>query len=86
MTDYKDYYKEYYKKHRQEYLDRNKKWRTENKERFYELVYKSRKKRATRLQNNGELYIWLSEPERKRRYEKRNRRINQNDRNGKVQD
>lgn len=80
------YYHDYYLKNKDKYLERNKKWRTENKERFYELVYKSRKKRAKTLQEQGELYIWLSEPERQRRYEKRNRRINQNDRNGEIQD
>ena len=86
MKDYKDYYKEYYKRHKEEYIERNKKWRSENKERFYELVKKSRKKKANRLREKGEIYIWRSEPERKRLYEKRNRRINQSIEQGKVQD
>ena len=84
MIDYKEYYKEYYKKHKEGYLERNKKWRTEHKDRFYKLVYKSRKKRAEALRKNGELYVWQSEPERQRRYEKRNRRINKDDRNGEI--
>lgn len=84
MTNYKDYYKEYYKRHKEEYIERNKKWRSENKEQFYKLVYKSRKKRAERLKQEGELYIWKSDVERKRLYEKRNRRIDKDDRNGEV--
>jgi len=80
------YNKEYYLKHKEEYLERNKKWRQENKERFYELVKKSRKKRADRLREKGEMYIWRSEPEKKRLYEKRDRRINQLIRDGEIQD
>lgn len=73
------YYQEYYKKNKDKYLERNKKWREANKERFYELVYKSRKKRAERLKQEGELYVWKSNVERKKIYEKRNRRIDTDD-------
>lgn len=79
------YNKEYYLKHKQEYIERNKIWRKEHKERFYELVKKSRKKRADRLREQGEIYIWRSEPEKKRLYEKRDRRINQDVREREIQ-
>ena len=80
------YNKEYYLKHKQEYIERNKIWRKEHKERFYELMKKSRKKKADRLREQGEIYIWRSEPEKKRLYEKRNRRINQFNQDGEIQD
>ena len=81
----KRYAHEYYLKNKEKYIERNKKWRTKNKKKFYELVKKSRKKRADRLREQGEMYIWRSEPEKKALYEKRNRRINQLIRDGEVQ-
>lgn len=69
------YNQKYYLKNKEKYIERNKKWRQENKERFYELVKKSRQKRAKRLKEQGELYIWRSEPERKRLIEKRNKNV-----------
>lgn len=72
----KEYAHEYYLKHKQEILERNKKWRQNNKERFYELVYKSRKKKAQELKELGLNYIWNSEKERKRLYERRTERFN----------
>lgn len=81
----KQYAHEYYLKHKEEYIERNKKWRKNNKERFYKLVYKSRKKRADKLREQGEIYIWRSEPEKKRLYEKRDRRINQDVRDDEIQ-
>ena len=80
------YNKKYYLEHKQEYLDRNKKWRQENKERFYELVKKSRTKKANKLKLKGEMYAWRSEPEKKKLYEKRYKRINNIIGNGKIQD
>ena len=70
------YNKKYYLEHKQEYIERNKKWIKEHKERFYELIKKSRTKKANRLREQGEMYIWHSEPEKKKLYEKRNQRIN----------
>lgn len=80
------YNREYYLKHKKEYKERNKKWREENKERFYEIIYSYRKKKADELKAKGERYCWHSEAERKRLYEKRNRRINKNIRDGEIQD
>ena len=79
------YNKKYYLEHKQEYIERNRKWRKEHKERFYELVKKSRTKKANKLRERGEIYIWRSEPEKKKLYEKRDRRINQDNRNGEIQ-
>ena len=79
------YFQEYYRKNKDKYLERNKKWRENNKERFYELVKKSRTKKAMSLKEKGEIYIWRSEPERKILYEKRNTRINQSNRDGEIQ-
>lgn len=79
------YQHEYYLKNKQRYIERNKKWREENKERFYELVKKYRTQRANKLKENGEIYVWRSGPEREKLYEKRNRRINQNNRDGEIQ-
>ena len=81
----KNYAHEYYLKHKDKYIERNKKWRKENKDKFYKLVYKSRKKRADKLRKQGEIYIWRSEPEKKRLYEKRDRRINQDVGDGEIQ-
>jgi hypothetical protein len=80
------YNHEYYEKHKEEFKERNKKWRKENKKRFYELVKKSRTKRANELRERGEMYVWHSEPSRKKLYEKRDRRISQINRDGEIQD
>lgn len=72
----KEYYKKYYQEHKQEIIERNNQWRLDNKERFYELVYKSRKKKAQKLKEQGLDYVWKSEIKRKELYEKRNKRIN----------
>lgn len=79
------YNREYYLKHKEEYIERNREWRKNNKERFYELVKKSRTKKAKELRLKGESYVWHSEPSRKKLYEKRDRRINQDNRDGEVQ-
>ena len=71
----KEYYKKYYQEHKQEIIKRNRQWRLDNKERFYELVYKSRKKKAEKLKEQGLDYVWHSKKERERLYEKRNKRI-----------
>lgn len=76
---------EYYIKNKEKYLERNKEWRKKNKKKFYALVKKYRTQRANKLKENGEIYVWRSEPERKRLCEKRNRRINQDNRDGEVQ-
>ena len=81
----KKYAHEYYLRHKEEYIERNRQWRKNNKDRFYKLIYKSRKKKADKLREQGEMYIWRSEPEKKRLYEKRDRRTNQDVRNGEVQ-
>lgn len=76
MKEYdKEYYRRYYLEHRQEILDRNKKWRQNNKKRFYELIYKSRKKRAEVLKEKGEEFVWLSDKKRKEKYERINKSI-----------
>lgn len=80
------YNKKYYLEHKEEYIERNRQWRREHKERFYELVKKSRRKKAEKLKAKGEIYIWRSEPEKKKLYEKRNRRINNSARDDEVQD
>ena len=81
----KEYMHEYYLKHKQEIDERSKKWRQDNKERFYKLVYKSRKKKADVIKEKGELYCWHSDIERKKLYERRDRRINQSNRDGEIQ-
>lgn len=80
----KKYAHEYYLKHKKEMLENNKQWRKNNKERFYKLVYKSRKKKAERLKEQGEMYMWRSDIERKRLYEERNKRISEDDRNEEI--
>ena len=72
----KEYFKKYYQEHKEQIKERNNQWRLENKERFYKLIYKSRKKKAKALQDQGIDYAWHSEKERKRLYEKRDKRIN----------
>ena len=72
----KEYHKKYYQEHKQEILERNKQWQKDNKERFYKLVYKCRKKKANALKEQGITYAWLSEKKRKEIYEGRNERIN----------
>lgn len=79
------YNREYYLKHKEEYRKRNSEWRKNNKERFYELVKKSRTKKANELRLKGESYVWHSEPSRKALYERRSQRINQVIKNGEIQ-
>ena len=76
----KRYAHEYYLKHKKELLEHNRQWQKDNKDRFYKLIYKSRKKRAERLKEQGEMYIWHSERERKILNERRiNRSIKENE-------
>lgn len=72
----KKYAHEYYLKHKKEMLEKQREWRKNNKDKFYKLVYKSRKKRAERLKKQGEMYMWHSEKERKMLNEKRINRSN----------
>lgn len=60
----KEYRRKYYQEHKEEMKETNKKWRLENKERYYELVYKSRKKKAMKLASEGIKYYWHSPKER----------------------
>lgn len=78
------YNREYYLAHKKEYLERNRKWRRENKERFYELVKKSRTKKANKLRERGEIYIWRTEPEKIKLYEKRQERINRSNKEDEI--
>ena len=80
------YSREYYLKHKEEYKERNKKWREENKEKFYKIVYRYRTKKAEELKAKGEMYCWHTNNQRKKLYEERNRRINKNVRDGEIQD
>ena len=80
------YNHDYYIKHKEEYHARTKKWRENNKERFYEIVYNYRKRKAEELKKQGLKYCWKSEKKRKELYERRNQRINKALKNGKIQD
>lgn len=84
MNKYKEYHKKYYLEHKDVILERNKKWVRENKERFYELVYKSRKKKADMLRDQGLDYVWASEVKRKELYKRRNERINKSIKKEKI--
>ena len=76
----KKYAHEYYLKHKKEMLEKQREWRKNNKEKFYKLIYKSRKKKAERLKEQGEMYMWHSEKERKMLNERRiNRSIKKNE-------
>ena len=72
----KKYAHEYYLKHKKEMLEKQREWRKNNKDKFYKLIYKSRKKRAERLKEQGEMYIWHSDKERKMLNERRINRSN----------
>ena len=80
----KKYAHEYYLKHKKQYLENNKKWIKNNKVRFYELVKKSRTKRANKLKSKGEMYVWRSNADRKKLYERRNNAINNNTREREI--
>ena len=80
------YNHEYYLEHKEEYKERSKKWREKNKEKFYEITYNYRKRKAEELKAKGEMYCWYTNNQRKKLYEKRNRRINKNIGDGEIQD
>lgn len=61
-----EYYREYYKKHKQEILERNKKWRENNKKKYYLSVYKCRKRKAKELKEQGIKYNWFSNAKREK--------------------
>ena len=63
----KEYYRQYYKLHKAEIDARNKKWREENKEKFYNCVYAYRKRKAKELKEKGIKFNWLSENGRKQK-------------------
>lgn len=73
MTNEKrnEYAREYYLKNKEKILERNRKWRQENKEANYKAVYRCRKRKAQKLKAEGIKYCWLSEKERETRNEKR---------------
>ena len=71
----KEYSKRYYELHKELVKARNKKWREENKEKFYASVYKCRRRKAEELKSKEILYPWLSENARKKEYAQRSRRI-----------
>lgn len=62
-----EYMRNYYRLHKEEIDARNKKWRQENKEKFYECVYKCRKRMAKKLKEKGEKNYWLSKNERNKK-------------------
>lgn len=80
------YNHDYYIKNKEKIKERNKKWREENKDKFYKSVYNYRSKKAKELKEQGEMYCWHSKSERKRLYEKRDRRINNEIENRENQD
>ena len=72
----REYYKKYYQKHKKEILERNKRWRDNNKDKFRELLHKNRKEKAIKLKEKGLKYVWASNIERERLYTKYYERIN----------
>ena len=80
------YNHKYYEEHKEELKRKNAEWRKKNKKRFYELVKKSRTKKANELRQKGEIYVWHSEPSRKKLYERRNQRFNKVIEDGEIQD
>jgi len=73
------YYKEYYRKHREKMLESQKKWRENNKDKFYQSVYKVRKRKAERLKSEGVKFNWLSDKARKNKNEVKNEQDRKND-------
>lgn len=84
MTTRQEYNRRYYLEHKEEILKRNKIWRQNNKKRFNELIYKSRKKKAERLKREGVMYMWHSDKEREILYERRNKRINRSNKESEI--
>lgn len=78
----KEYFRKYYQLHKEEINKRQKEWRKTHKKEFFELVYKSRRKRAEELKKQGIKYPWKSNIERK----KLNERIKRSDKTNEVQD
>lgn len=62
-----EYMRNYYRLHKEEIDARNKKWRQENKEKFYQCVARCRKRMAKKLKEKGIKNYWLSENERSKR-------------------
>ena len=79
IKEKKLYYKEYYKKHKEKMLESQKKWRENNKDKFYQSVYKVRKRKAERLKSEGVKFNWLSDKARKIRNEGKNEQTRKND-------
>ena len=84
--DKKEYRHQYYLKHKEEILESNKRWQKNNKEKFYKILYKNRKKKAQELKEKGERYCWHSEAKRKELYEQRSKRIDRRNKKRKIQD
>lgn len=80
----KEYAKKYYLAHREELIERNRQWRLNHKERFYELVYKSRKKKAEELRQDGFDYVWHSAKKRSELYDKRYKRTHRSIKNEEI--
>ena len=70
-----EYMRKYYLLHKEEIDARNKKWRQENKDKFYECVKKCKKRKAEKLKSEGVKYYWLSDNARKKRNTERDTRI-----------
>ena len=70
------YSHEYYLKNKEKLQEANKKWRKENREKFNKIMYAYRRKKAKELTEKGEMYCWHSKTKRKELYEKREKRIN----------
>ena len=75
----KEYRRKYYEEHREEILEKNKKWREKNKQKFNEIIYKNRRSKAERLRKQGLMYVWRTNVQRERLYKRHNERINQRD-------
>ena len=71
----KEKWHEYYLKNKERILQRNKEWREANKDKFRELLYKNRRKKAKALKEQGIKYNWRSNAERERLYKKHYERI-----------
>ena len=55
---YKEYYKKYYQKHKKEMTENSKRWGENNKEKKYQIIQKSRRKRVEKLREQGITNAW----------------------------